>query len=135
MTVYNLKTIVNQVIGKKIVKFTGFAEGAEEAAIHFYDGTSLRFYHHHDCCEDVRVAQVDGDTKRMINSFILDIEEKVVDISETAEVYESGTATFYTITTFKGRIDMRWVGESNGYYSEDVNIEYMSKSFEDGLDD
>lgn len=77
------------------------------------------FYHEYSCCESVWLTQVDGISDKLIGSRIV-IAEVVTDEKDT----ECGhiTWTFYKIGTNKGTIDFRFQGESNGYYSETVDL-------------
>lgn len=64
-----------------------------------------------------------GDLEDFIDAKILTFEE----VSETMpNARESGTWTFYRIQTTKGEIVLRWCGESNGYYSESVDVDWVN---------
>lgn len=84
------------------------------------DGVIYLMLHEQDCCENVSVEDVTGDWDDVIGSEILLAEERS-QTDENAE-YESGTWTFYEIASLKGRVQIRWYGSSNGYYSEDVSF-------------
>ena len=111
---------------KVIKKIKGLEQDSDRVVILFQDGTFLTQYHDQDCCEDVRVEQVDSCIERFIGATCFELQEKVVEIGDAEfprdieGCEESCTATFYTLVTSKGRLDWRWVGESNGYYSERV---------------
>ena len=111
---------------RRIKSIEGLYQDSERVTIRFEDGSYITQYHESDCCETVEVHQVDGDIAKHIGATAIDYIEK----SSTAnndEVSESGTWTFYTLKTSSGYLDWRWLGESNGYYSEDVNSEFHEK--------
>ena len=106
---------IKDMVGKKVL---GIYYDEENFQILTDDGV-YAFYHQQDCCESVLLTQVDGISDKIIGSRII-IAEVVVD--EKSVVGGSITWTFYKIGTNKGMIDFRFQGESNGYYSESVDL-------------
>lgn len=100
----------------------GLVEGSEEVIFKVKDGVEFRMYHQQDCCENVSVEDVCGDVGDLIGAEVLHFEERT-DEAETD--WGHTTWTFYDIQTTKGCVNIRWCGESNGYYSESVYIEYL----------
>jgi len=84
-------------------------------------GNKYKMFHERDCCENVVLEDINGDLKDLIGNPILlaevvvKEEERIVDCSHT-------TWTFYKIGTIKGTVTIRWTGNSNGWYSEEVTI-------------
>ena len=77
----------------------------------------LEMIHHQDCCETVYLADVVGSFEDLIGYPLLEVSESIVDIE--SEDYSS-TASYYNFRTVKASVQLRWVGESNGSYSETV---------------
>lgn len=103
-----------------------------------YSGFTYRFYHDQDCCESVTIEDIIGDLDDLIDSKILLFEEVVSNDSVYNKNFdyspESFTWTFYKFATIKGYVTIRWFGESNGYYSESVDMyrEYNSDVKKEG---
>ncbi len=110
-------------IGKTIVDIEG---GEKDEVIVFKcdDGTSYRLFHERECCESVYVEDICGDLEDIKNSPILVAEETCSRENELSDHVpeESITWTFYKLDTVKGGVVIRWIGESNGYYSESVDF-------------
>ena len=82
------------------------------------------FYHSQDCCEHVRIEDIVGDLSDLVGEPLLIADEVDGESPADFEAYDSYTWTFYKFATRKGYVDVRWLGESNGYYSESVNLGY-----------
>jgi hypothetical protein len=134
---------IKELIGKTIVEIIN--DDNYELTFIIDDGTKYKLLHHQDCCENVYIDDINGDLKDLIGTPILLAEEVSNEdfendfISKFKEVTsESGwkykeddegnrepdscTWTFYKLATIKGYVDIRWFGESNGYYSESVDF-------------
>lgn len=118
---------IDDLIGKKVLyiaydleSLTLVCEGKEFPEIYY------NFYHSQDCCEDFWLDDIIGDLEDLIGDIILKADEKKNsdDITPTKDksLDDSWTWTFYTIATRSGYVDLRFIGTSNGYYSEGVQI-------------
>jgi hypothetical protein len=101
-------------------------------------GQQWRMYHDQDCCEHVSVEEVIGDTADLIGTPIIVAEEREsTDAPDGFDmsVHDSCTWTFYEMRTIKGSVTIRWLGESNGYYSESVDFASASERYEPADDE
>ena len=90
--------------------------GDEEIIFTTDNGEKFHMYYERDCCnESVTIEDIVGDLSDLVGAPIL-LAEKVT--------YKGDyTWTFYKFATRKGYVDIRWFGESNGFYSEEVYFE------------
>jgi hypothetical protein len=109
--------------GKVVTKVEG-EEGNSHLNFYTNDGYKYSMYHEQDCCESVYVESIVGDLEDLVGEEILVAEESSGDTpaDSKAKPYESYTWTFYKLASRKGYVDIRWLGESNGYYSESVSF-------------
>ena len=92
---------------------------AEDRQIDFLteSGDRYRMLHFQDCCENVRIEDINGDLDDLIGVPIVQADERT---ERGSGGPGSQTWTFYHFRTIKGDVTIRWLGESNGYYSERV---------------
>lgn len=106
--------------GKIIESVRGAKKGSGEIIIQTECGFIYRMYHEQDCCERVEVEDVEGDIEDLIGEPLV-LAEESVNLNSSGN-YESATWTFYRLATEYGFVVIRWLGESNGYYSESVRV-------------
>jgi len=129
-----MNTEIKDMIGKT---FTNIEVSKEQDTILFTcDEGIYTMYHEQECCELVEIESIVGDLQDLVGTPMLGAEEVVSQetpedlmIGEPKEFnrYDGDTWTFYKFKTIKGYVDIRWVGFSNGYYSESVDLIFTPK--------
>jgi hypothetical protein len=92
--------VLNELMDKKILE-VNFKIGDDDLIIKTECGNTFRFYHYQDCCEHVYLQNIIGD--------------------------DSFTWTFFRLASEKGVVVFRFLGTSNGYYSEGITISMDNK--------
>ena len=113
---YNQAINIDQIKGMTITAVV-YKETSESLLIHLNTHV-LEMIHHQDCCETVYLADVVGSFEDLIGYPLLEVSESTVN---TNSEDMSSTATYYNFNTVKASVQLRWIGESNGYYSETVD--------------
>lgn len=104
-------------LNKTIIKIDN--KNNEELIFEFSNGEIYKMYHIYDCCETVLIDEIYGSLDDLLYSPLLIAEE----VTQCDNVdYGTCTWTFYKFATEKGYVTLKWYGESNGYYSEQVDI-------------
>ena len=111
---------MEDMVGKIFTRVTG---GVGDREMVFENATErFVFFHAQDCCESVDINDIVGDLEDLVGEPLLLAEEVSGATEPDEEHYESYTYTFYKFATRKGYVDVRWLCESNGYYSEGVSL-------------
>jgi hypothetical protein len=125
MGYWNKEAPFAELIGKTLVEINSTEYTMDFKAS---DGSVYHMYHSQNCCESVYIESIVGDLGDLIGEPILRAEEATsgddpTDYKNEDQYRDSVTWTFYKLATRKGYVDIRWLGESNGYYSESVAFE------------
>jgi hypothetical protein len=116
---------VSDLVGKTLTNIEQKED--EELIFTLEDGTQFKLYHDQSCCEHVYLADVTGEFADLIGSPITMAEEvESKQESHKTDYGDSETWTFYKFATVKGYVTLRWIGSSNGYYSESVDFEKVT---------
>ena len=92
----------------------------EELIFECESGYHYKMYHEQDCCESVRIEDLSCDINRLVGEKVIEAYSSSKEGDE--DNWGSSTWTFYTINTLNTSLTIRWLGESNGYYSEGVSF-------------
>jgi hypothetical protein len=117
-----MKMNINDMVGKV---FTSVTQDGETMV--FENATErFSFFHYQDCCESVSIEDIVGDLSDLEGEPLLMAEEVSGEapVGFDDEYHDVVQWTFYKFATRKGYVDVRWLGESNGYYSTSVDLEH-----------
>ena len=119
---FRIKSL-RDLVGHKFSK----VERIDNDCIKFYlsDTRYVIMHHEQDCCESVEIMDICGDLEDLVDAPIVHFEARH---SSKYVPFGTETWTFYDIQTAKGSVNIRWQGESNGYYSEEVDLEYVDEN-------
>lgn len=125
---YDSNVSINLLVGKTI---SAINEYNDSIVFICSNGDTFEAYHMQDCCETVDIYDVSGDLQSLIGEEITFTNEK-----ESQEWPQdvpmpnyigSFTWTTHIFKTAKNTVTVRWLGESNGYYSESVHFSRTHK--------
>lgn len=120
--------------GRTVSRVDGMEVGSEEVKVVFAGGAVLRLFHEPDCCETVELVDVTGDPADLVGHPLVmcecsqseDESAAVATLDARESCYDgSHTWTFYKLGGLGGYVTLRWLGVSNGYYSERVAVEFV----------
>jgi hypothetical protein len=121
MEAYDWCVPLSELVGKIIVKLEQVNDWSE---LRFFcsDGTVYALYHIQECCENVYLEDVNGELSWLLDTPVLMADEVQGDTGTDEEYDTRYRWTFYRFATRKGYVDLRFLGFSNGYYSEKMDF-------------
>lgn len=141
---------VPAVVGEIIDRVEGLRDGSDSVKLFFRNHMGLRIMHCPDCCETVEIVDIVGDVSDLVGAPVLEISivsstdhpdfvtilEGNQGVSVKADrtpidISESSTWSVVKLRTTKGEVNLRWLGQSNGYYSEIPDIVLFDATVED----
>ncbi len=114
---------ISDFLGEEVIRIEGMHKGSDLVRMWSKSGRVLEMWHDQCCCERVELEDVTGDPKDLLFSSLKMCESYSNSDDPPDEHSESHTWTFYKFATVNGFVTLRWLGESNGYYSEEVDVE------------
>ena len=118
-----VKNCLSELVGEVIATVQGGNKEDDFCILTTVSGKAIKIYHDQHCCEEVQIEDEESD----------DIVGGVVHFAAFVDGISGGksknwqdgytcTWSFLKIETSKGSIWQRWLGESNGHYSETVDV-------------
>lgn len=120
---YRDRIEASSLVGEVLV-YIDIDEKYNEILLTTESGKKIKIFHEQDCCESVRIEDTRGNWHDLIGKVIIEASADVRPGGDPPPAYpDSWTRTALTFRVDGATVISRWIGESNGYYSESVNIE------------
>lgn len=128
---YSDRLEIGSLVGE-VLTYIDTDEKNDEIMLTTASGRKIKIYHDQDCCESVRIEDTQGNWHDLVGKVIVEASEDVKPQGDPPPEYpDSWTRTTLTFRVDGATVISRWIGESNGYYSESVDIEDVTKSVTD----
>lgn len=116
---------VEELAGKTIINLDDSANG--DLRFTMDDGSVYEMGYIPDCCATCDIESGLSDLQAMVGQKLVSVSmdtssERPADVAKPEYEPESQTWTFYTFRSNEATAQLRWFGESNGYYSESVTF-------------
>jgi hypothetical protein len=125
------ETKIESLVGEKLAYIDAGDAGDDEILLTTESGRRIQIYHSQDCCESVRILDTSGNWHELIGKVIIEATKEVVDDADRPDCVcgysDSWTRTDLTFRVDDATVISRWIGESNGYYSESVDLAELTK--------
>jgi len=97
-------------------------------------GRQIKIFHDQDCCESVSIETTEGNWDKLVGKVIEEArQDEFYNLDpKPGEYAESWTRTNLIFRVNDQTVISKWIGESNGYYSESVNIEEFRSRLTEG---
>ena len=92
-------------------------------------GRIIKIFHYQNCCEYVSIEDTDGNWHDLIGKVIIEATHDEFEKGEPEPEYPdySWTRTSLKFVVDDATVISKWIGSSNGYYSETVDIQEITK--------
>ena len=123
---------IEELLDQTIIEVNGTQEYEKEpiniVTFTLKDGRVFKMQRIDDEGGTVSLIDVCGDAADLIGSPVVRAEENSNkdEPKPEGDCVESWTWTFYILGTLRGTVTFRWLGQSNGYYSERVDVDCVS---------
>lgn len=123
-------SILENNVGRVPLKIIGAEEGSDNVAILFDDDGPALVLRDNEDYSTVNLYDVTGDPGDLIGYPLVVSDESDEEPTAEEKAHEAGldsfTWTFYRFANHGGSMTLRWLGTSNGYYAEYVDIDTIS---------
>ena len=107
----------------EVLKYIDIDPEKDEILLTTESGRQILIHHVQDCYESVAIEGTDGEWRELVGKPLVEVTQEETEGGEPPSEYsESWTRTTLMFKVNDATVISRWIGESNGYYSESVDI-------------